>query len=166
MSCLVASCIIVDVFWFWNWPFQSFFGGAPNPTTPDPDLGEIPPLLLSQTLQASCWYYWLKSSKDTMRKLELLMPLSFHIRVITCSWGTAQPESLLDSPGLQEPWNRPWAAWKQGMGEGISYQCMDGTCDPGKGQLAGISVGMLQKITAEWQKKGLERFLQWMKIET
>lgn len=96
VPCLVASCFITDVFWFWNWPFQSFFGGASHHTTSDPDLGEIPPLLLSRTPQASCWYCWLKSSKGTMRKLELLMPLSFHIRVIICSWGTAQPESLID----------------------------------------------------------------------
>lgn len=35
--------------------------------------------------------------KGTMRKLELLMPLSFHMPVISCCLGTAQPELMLDS---------------------------------------------------------------------
>lgn len=39
------------------------------------------------------------------------------------------------------------------MGEGTCYHCMDVTSDPGMGQLAGISVGMLQKITVQSDKR-------------
>lgn len=39
------------------------------------------------------------------------------------------------------------------MGEGICDHCMDVICDPGVGQLAGISVGMLQKITVQSDKR-------------
>lgn len=65
------------------------------------------------------------------------------------------PVRLHSWAGLQELWNRPWAAWKQGMGEGICYFCMDVTCDPGTGQLAGISAGTLQQLLCRVIKEGV-----------
>ena len=42
-----------------------------------------------------------KKFKGTVRKLELLMPLSFHMPVIICCLGRAQPEFMLDSTAGQ-----------------------------------------------------------------
>lgn len=97
----------------WTWPLAWW-----NPTSS-----------LTQTSANQLVILLVEKFKGTMRKLELLMPLSFHMPVIICCLGTAQAALTSDSTAGQtcRTLKKLWAAWKWGRGEGI--RCHIHECD-------------------------------------
>lgn len=167
MPCVVASWTTADVFWYWTWPLFSVSGDVPlwylvwawslpgwNPSSSYPNSANQLVTLLVEKF------------KGAMKKLELLMPLSFHMQQSFVVW--AQPsQNWCETPQL----GRLARTWEQTAGcmgarhkRGSVLSCTwisPAIC--GAEQLAGITtdrVGMLRNLLCRVRKKGLELFVQ------